>query len=354
MKKFGSVVFLIAIGFATAFPQEYRIPVSPEGTRNWGYSDLQGNLVIDPEYVIFTGFSREGSALVNDGDLFNYKLVDRNGNVIETELENIRLKKSYLYNPTMPPSFSDGCVVVATKKNFGCLNSNGKLDIPMKYDQLTSFNGGYAIARLKKEIIVLSKAGKEKLVQAQKIKEFKRFSSGFGQVEIKGKWGLIDTTGKLVVPAKFESIGYFSSGLAWAKTANGLVGFIDTKGNWVIQPKFLKARDFDAESGLAMVFIDDKWGYVDSSGEMYFFKQTEKTYVFSEGLAIGLKNGKHGFINNNGDWVIEPKFDEVHKFIQGYAAIKVDGKWGLMDKKGEVVIEPKFSNIYSKWISEIK
>lgn len=355
MKKIGLVILFFSIGIANVTAQEYRIPVSPEGTREWGFSDINGNLVIEPEYLTFTGFSTDGSVLVNDESLFKFKLIDRNGQQIETDLEPIYLKKTNMYNFSLPPTFSDGCIVVTDKKNYGCMNSQGKLKIPIKYDQLTSFNGGYAIANLKKEYFVIDKAGEETLVQAQKIKEIKRFSSGLGQVEIKGKWGLIDIKGKLVVPAKFLSIGYFSSnGLAWAKDESGLVGFIDTKGNWVIQPKFLKARDFDSESDLAMVFIDDKWGYVDSSGEMHFFEQTEKTYVFSEGLAIGVKNGKHGFIDNNGDWVIEPKFDEVHKFTFGYAAMKVDGKWGLINKKGEVVIEPKFSNIYSDWIFEIK
>ena len=40
------------------------------------------------------------------------------------------------------------------------------------------------------------------------------FSEGVAAVQIKGKWGYINATGKLVIPAKFDNAGRFSEGLA--------------------------------------------------------------------------------------------------------------------------------------------
>jgi len=57
-------------------------------------------------------------------------------------------------------------------------------------------------------------------------------------------------------------------------------GFIDTNGNWAIQPEFDKARDF------------------------------------SNGFAAVNKNGQWGFIDQNGNLVIPPQFDSAKDFIR--------------------------------------
>jgi hypothetical protein len=76
--------------------------------------------------------------------------------------------------------------------------------------------------------------------------DLKEFKEGMAPFRAKDKlFGFMDPTGEIVVPATFKSIGYFSNGLAWAKTTEGQVGFIDKQGKWVIEPKFLAANDFD-------------------------------------------------------------------------------------------------------------
>jgi len=164
-------------------------------------------------------------------------------------------------------------------------------------------------------------------------------------IEAKGElWGFVDGNGKTAIPPKYEGLGYFSGGLAWARSG-GVIGFINPEGEWVIKPQFATVRDFDAESGLAMVEKGGQWGYVDVSGNFKQFKETEKTYVFSDGLAIGRKNGKVGFLNNKGEWAIPPQYDTAREFRKGYAAVQEGNKWGLMDKTGKWVIKPAFPHM---------
>jgi len=40
------------------------------------------------------------------------------------------------------------------------------------------------------------------------------FHEGFARVIIKGKWGLVDSEGKEVVPPKYDFVGSFSEGFA--------------------------------------------------------------------------------------------------------------------------------------------
>ena len=67
--------------------------------------------------------------------------------------------------------------------------------------------------------------------------EIQRFSQGMAAVKIGGKWGYIDKTGKLVVPAIFDTAEPFIGGLAavdQSTTSNGFTGYIDRTGKKVI------------------------------------------------------------------------------------------------------------------------
>ncbi|MGI7994039.1 WG repeat-containing protein, partial [Campylobacter coli] len=57
------------------------------------------------------------------------------------------------------------------------------------------------------------------------------------KVELNGKYGFIDRSGKFAIEPKFDSGEYFSEGLAGVKL-NGRWGFIDRSGKFVIKPKF--------------------------------------------------------------------------------------------------------------------
>ena len=58
----------------------------------------------------------------------------------------------------------------------------------------------------------------------------------------------------------------FSGGLAGVATENGW-GYINTSGNFVIQPQFRDAWPF--YNGLAEVeFMDETWGYINKSGDV--------------------------------------------------------------------------------------
>ena len=59
----------------------------------------------------------------------------------------------------------------------------------------------------------------------------------------KGSVGFINMKGEVVIPLKFQYAGQFSEGLAYAESG-GKWGYIDTKGSWVITPRYGKAQGF--------------------------------------------------------------------------------------------------------------
>jgi len=72
-----------------------------------------------------------------------------------------------------------------------------------------------------------------RLVIELKYSGIKNFSNGFAAVQSMGKWGFVDTNGKLVIGFKFEEIiNSFANGRAYV-LFNNKKTTIDSRGNVV-------------------------------------------------------------------------------------------------------------------------
>ena len=142
----------------------------------------------------------------------------------------------------------------------------------------------------------------------------------------------------------YNDIYDFSEGFARVKL-NNKWGFVDKTGNEVIPCKYDWADDF--EEGLSKVRINDKWGYIDKTGrEICPCKYSFITY-FSEGLALVKLSGKYGFIDTSGKEVIPCKYEIASGFSEGLARVQLNDKWGFVDKIGREVIPCKYENALS-------
>jgi hypothetical protein len=139
---------------------------------------------------------------------------------------------------------------------------------------------------------------------------------------------------------------------------DGKYGYINFKGEMVIQPEFTRANGF--HDGLALVEIDSKnisdipghydyvmgkQGYIDRTGK--FIIPPGKYYLandFSEGLAgVGINNCQkkycYGYIDITGKVVIEPQFQTVSEFHNGTAGVRMSNdRWGIINKDGKFII----------------
>lgn len=153
-----------------------------------------------------------------------------------------------------------------------------------------------------------------------------------------------------------------SSGL-YPINVNGRVGFNDRTGKTVIAPQFDETYGFS--EGLAAVRIGAKFGYIDTKGGVVISPQFDKAYGFSDGLAGVQVGTKFGFIDSKGMLVITPQFDNVRSFENGRAIVKLccgNGYWsgddavighpspnryGVIDKRGKYIGTPGFL-----WVSD--
>jgi hypothetical protein len=188
------------------------------------------------------------------------------------------------------------------------------------------------------------------------------------------KCGFIDGHGKVVVEPQFDRAGEFSEGLAavciglceYAATDEsttsptekeriyrGKWGFIDTQGKMVINPRFSMAEEF--HKGLAPATVEQlaivgfkpnqrKFGYIDKNGNFVIPQQFQSAEKFDEfGLAIACvgdgESSRCGFINTSGKFVITPQFWRVQEFKNGLAMV-FEGEnvtASFIDRSGHVV-----------------
>jgi hypothetical protein len=163
--------------------------------------------------------------------------------------------------------------------------------------------------------------------------------------ERNGKYGYVNNKGEFIIQPQFYSAGQFTDGFATVQTKkNGKYGLIDKAGNFVIKPK-LDWGGVEFSEGLAVVRINGKFGYIDKTGSFAIQLQFDWANKFYKGLATVKLNGKEGLIDQTGEFVIQPKFDELSiYFSDGLLKASINGKYGYIDKTGEFVIQPQFDD----------
>lgn len=113
-------------------------------------------------------------------------------------------------------------------------------------------------------------------------------------------------TGEIAIPAQYRRAWIFSEGLA-AVQKNGMIGFIDHKGNTVIE------------------------------FEYPFHGNPLNEFVFENGRCIVADTtGKCGIIDKTGKWIIKPDYDNISAFEE-YAIVSKAGVRMQMSYDGRVL-----------------
>ena len=342
LKKIILSCSLVMLMSAMTFGQTHIVMVKSAANKKWGYVTSSGEVVVEPKYDRCYEFSSEGLAPVYESKTKQFYFITTKGEQITTDVKDFKLMDRMGF---ALEGFGDGLIPIKHKDKWGFLNKDGKVAITAKYDDVTGFGSGHAVATLGKKLFIINTSGEETAVEPG-ILEVRKFSENLAPFRAADKkFGYMDVNGKTVIKPQFESVGYFKDGIAWAKTTDGMVGYINTGGEWVIKPQFNTAGNFDKESGLARVKTDSEWGYVNKEGNVIRKTDTSVWEDFSNGLAMGKKDGLFGYFNDKGEWAIQPQFEGGRDFKNGYAAVKKGSKWGIIDKTGSWILKPEYDAI---------
>ena len=294
----GKIIINPQFAYATAFREDIALVKTTGDKGKWGYIDKSGKFIINATYKEATVF-QEGLAWVvlENGAP---SVIDKNGEIKFTlrEAENVRLFSEDL------AAFSK---VDKGNTTWGFVDKSGKQVINPQFDAVGDFHDGKCAIRNKE-----------------------------------GKWGYIDKSGKIVINPQFDSASSFKDGKAIVHL-DEKAGVIDKDGKYIINPQFKNAfQDGDKY----LIVQDDKWGWCDEKGKFIINPQFDDADFFGGSKLAGVKSSdKWGYIDKDGKIMINPQFDRVFQFIGDFAIVKSGDKYGIIDKEGKYKVNPQFDAI---------
>lgn len=178
-------------------------------------------------------------------------------------------------------------------------------------------------------------------------------SGGNYVVELNGKYGLLNSQGREILPPNCAAVLPQHEGMHMVqKGSSDPCGFIDAEGNYVIQPTYNWANSFI--NGYASVFVENsRTGFIDTTGKYvvepvwkgskilttykprYMWVQDDDDLYYSLDTTTGQKAFSTGYKNV---W----NYD-VH--YEGLAIVAPkDGAYGVIDHDGNVLVPCEFSD----------
>jgi hypothetical protein len=267
-----------------------------------GLIDINGNYILRPKYDSIGQFA-EGRAAAIDKQGFN--IIDETGKEVTS--------KAYSYIG----SFSNGRAVFAGtdasgKYLYGFLDRQGNEAIPLSYESAPDFSNGTAIVKLKEM-----------------------------------QYALIDVNGKMLQTYNYSFVGSQGEGLlAFQKEQDGKLGYIDLKGNVIIEPKFTGALSF--KDGRAPVNIaedyQNKYGLIDRKGNFVIKPEYNDINLIGEGrVSIGKSidpekpfiGSKYAVADINGNFLTDFIYNSVENYDKGLASVYDNKNTFFIDRTGK-------------------
>jgi len=264
---------------------------SDEG--KFGLIDTSGNYIVEPKYEWFCSDVSEGLRLVESKEDC-YGFIDNSGNtVIEAKYSRAE-------------SFSEGLALVMVDGKYGYINKKDEMVIQPKYDKANSFSEGVAFVKDGDEYYYINHDGKKAFDYNYYMPEFYgffdicRYSEGLAPVIKEGKVGFIDKYGKIVIDFTFDSGNIPHEGDETYKFIDGIAivkkdskyAAINNKGETIIDLSvYNKVKGFSDGLALVQKEVIGNWGYIDTKGN----EVIEPKYGYAESF----KNGSATVMVNN-------------------------------------------------------
>ena len=345
------------------------------------------------------------SVRVGDGvGIFIYSIVGNHGLCDSKGLPITAAIYDYIFR------FKDGLAVVKKRDNYGVINSEGKIILPINfkkavidsiYLRVQEKNGRWMIFGkngvpiLRTDYIglgefsegLISAMGLDSLwgyitIYGQRSTLFRfskaaPFKKGMADVEVyypfikKNFPAIINKKGDFII--KPDDYDFYETGLmkisadlkanytvprekysAYELLSNGMVrvrqgdmyGVITSTGQEIIPVKY----DYVSlpSDGHFIVELDSKSGVINSKGErtIQLTDRYEKIYGFHEGLSRFLAKGRYGLLDTVNNVYISPQYPKTGEYSDGLVAVVIKNRWGFMDKNERLKVQPYYDEVW--------
>lgn len=331
VKKNGRYGFIDKTGrLVIPFKYEHVVPFS-EGlaaaklSGKYGFVSVKGSEVIPFEYDAALSFKQNIAGVKKNN---KWGIIDKNKNIL------LDYKFDGLANFD-EKSFGAYYTYQNTKE--GCVSSNGKQILDVKYDEVkvidTNFirimsNGNFSYYNLSKKHFTTN--------EYEMLSFY--FFDGLARFRRNGKYGFLDTLFNEIISPEYDDAGdVFVCDMVKVKR-NGKVGFIKRNGHPVIPLEF----DRIVSNTEGVILLNKQSVSFLYSERGVLIKEFPKNYRFDGEFYNGLirfsVGFKLGFINRLGEVVIEAKYSSLPLYHTGKVPAKLNDKWGAIDTQGKEIL----------------
>jgi hypothetical protein len=326
------------------------LPVRKEG--QWAvwtgyYADkhtIRDTLVSGAEYDSIADFYGREAVVRRHGKWGVIEWEDTNGQMKLT----IPTAYEALLRPEYNPDFASlRFHVYAGKRDgkWGLISDHDSLLIPFVYDTLiTGTMSRFVAAKVKDKWGYVDIAGTVRIEpQYEAARGFERgiygqgvsygFRTPVAAVSREQKWGFIDTTGREIVPLRYQDVGRIGYSLTAVRVENKW-GYLDTAATLAIPARFDSAGEFGV---WGVVKVGDQYGFINDQGRWMISPEFEAVERADHSGYIVRKQGRYGFVIPRGQKTVIGWYDEVSPFYAGLAGVKYQGRWAYVGIDGKIV-----------------
>lgn len=284
----------------------------------WGFVSTAGVVVIEPVYDEVSDFDGAYIRVCKEGKWgvitnANRVIFPCRYDSITTFTDGVALAvsngtKFYLYTTgdvkKLPSTYdfyeySEGFAKIRDNRNgkWGYIDNKGVIRINPRFDTASDFKAGHAVVTMKGKTYSINKSGDRHFLPFKVNQKVVVFSNGAGYVQrLNGNLSFF-TKGFRMTPGEYKEIHDFSEGVACVKSLNGNIAYIDELGQLAVRVKgYSDAGDF--KEGKAWVKGNSSYGYIDKKGNLVI--DTLFSYVsdFNSHLAYVAMGQRHGVIKH--------------------------------------------------------
>lgn len=232
---------------------------SIENAEYWGSINTDGDRDCDCDYLYISPYSDDGAVLICTEE--DNRLLDKDKitlAILDGEFTETR-------------AYGNGLLPVKRDGQWRYLDCETGTELGMVYDDASAYQNGTAAVLKNGTWTLIDTDGM--LASEISYSDIRIFGNGdycrdgFLSAAMGGSWGLYKTDG---TPVKKDfaakDMDFCLDGPVAYQDRSGLWGFIDHKGEVVLEARYQQARSFSG--GLAAVYDGSKWGFINEQGEL--------------------------------------------------------------------------------------
>lgn len=249
------------------------------------------------------------------------------------------------------PFARDGIANVCLEEKWGLIRDDGEILLEPVLREAPLYKGEYAVASITSDTI------------------WEDFS---GVQEFLPLYGVIDRTGREIIPFDYDEIEFTPDGSLLRVELNDRCGYMDLSGKYVIEPRYVNIDLFEGEYAVATLPLDGPGlennsfdfnyadGVIDRQGNTVIPFDYDGLFLDENGLVRARQGEQWGCLNLENEVVVEFKYAALNGFVGGYAAaaVRVDlppGSydsldytldWGVIDGEGNEILPFEYGQIY--------